>query len=551
MKKPMGKVNAGTGNVCRHRFVQIIYLTLVVLLLCAAGFFRFRLPQEPFIDFDVPGYLHPALLALTHNDFQHVEGRSFVYPGFVYLILGIFHDFRAISIIQHFFGLAAGGLLLVCWNCSLIFIRNSVVPNLIYRLVGLIVAALFLFNGSVLRFEYLIRPEAIFPFFAVLSIFFNIQFVRYQYLEKERQRALIFGTLTLFNVILLFFLKPHFYLATAFASLPVWISLLDPKEPINWKLQLTGISGISIVILLLLPEHFLKKNDPDSKTFLPTTLFLIHANIIRDQLKRDIEHKTKTKYPPEFLEKTYSLLDHEMTLSKQTGHYHSLGFDPDYLMYRDSFDRKFSIEFDSDPIESSIKFYDYYYFRVWMYQPGRMLKKILVQLSILYNNIGKASPYKLEDHTGFGTSYTNNCNLCKTKLSLPQIQCQLLTAFEENSARLTETRAHLSQPSVVSWINGFLARTFTLSIVLAIVLAIMIAKNFMLRTNYRWFIGIILLLYTYSFSNSLGIAIIHSLEITRYLTSQLGYCLLPQCMTLFLAVEMILQQRVHKKGATF
>jgi len=545
----MGKVNAGTGNACRHRFAQIIYVTLVVLLLCVAGFFRFRLPQEPFIDPDVAGYLNPALLALTHNDFQHVQGRSFVYPGFIYLILEIFRDFRAISIIQHLFGLAAGGLLLACWNCSLTFIRNPVVPNLTYRLVGLIVTALFLFNANVLRYEYLIRPEAIFPFFAALSVFFNIQFVRCQYLKKERQRALIFGTLTLFNAILLFFLKPHFYLATAFVSLPVWVSLLDPKEPIIWKFQLTGISAISIVMLLLLPEHFLKENDTDSRTFLPTTLFVMHANIIRDQLKRDIKNKAKTEYPPEFLEKTYNLLDHEITLSKQTGPYHSLGFDPDYLMYRDSFNRKFSTEFDSDSIEGKIKFYNYYYFRVWMHQPGRMLKKISTQLSILYHR--KTSPYKLEGHREFGTFYTNNRNLCKTSKLFSQVQCQLLTAFEENSARLTDTRAYLSQPSLVSWIIRFLARTFTLSIVLAIAIAVMIARNSMLRTNYGWFIGIILLLYTYSFSNSLGIAIIHSLEITRYLTSQLGYCLLPQCMTLFLVVEMILQQRVQKKNSHF
>jgi hypothetical protein len=51
-----------------------------------------------------------------------------------------------------------------------------------------------------------------------------------------------------------------------------------------------------------------------------------------------------------------------------------------------------------------------------------------------------------------------------------------------------------------------------------------------------------MLFYTYSFANSLGIAVIHSLEITRYLTNQLIYCLLPQGMTIFLAAELLVRK---------
>src|ERR1700759_3083587 len=190
---------------------RIIYVTLLILLFCCAGYFRLRLRQEPFIDPDVDGYLGPGLLALTGHGFQHIEGRSFVYPGFVYSILAVFRDFRAITIVQHLSGLAAGGVLLSCWNCCLSLIPRPITPKSVYRTLGLLVAALFLFNTSVVRLEHLIRPEAIFPLFVALSAYFNIQFIRYRFLTRDNRLALIYGTATIFNACLLFYLKPSFY----------------------------------------------------------------------------------------------------------------------------------------------------------------------------------------------------------------------------------------------------------------------------------------------------------------------------------------------------
>jgi hypothetical protein len=526
---------------CPHptRFGRITYVALIFILICAAAYFRLRLPREPLLDPDVWGYLEPALLALTGHGFQHIEGRAFVYPGFVYLILAVFRDFRAITIVQHLSGLAAGGVLLACWNRCLGLIPRPNTPKPVYRILGLLVAALFLFNTSVVRFEHLIRPEAIFPLFAALSAFFNIQFIQYRFLTRESRTALIYGILVLFNACLLFYLKPSFYLATAAATLPVWISLFDPREALRRKLVLIGLAVGSVIVLLSLPEYALGRTDPDSKTFLPTTLFVVHANIIRDQLARDIAADAYTPYPPQLLQYAQELLDQEIKRSRQTGRYTSLGFDPDYLMYDDSFDRKFSYDLKSQyPDESRVKFYYYYFFRTWTHQPGRMLKKVAQQFSILYNSIGKASPYKLEDHQKLSIDYAANISLLQKKTALFVIQYEPLREFNNNCNQLIETRAQIAQPMIVSWINRFLARTLTFSLLLALILSFIVAKDPALRTNYGWFLGTVLLLFGYSFANSLGIAIVHTLEITRYLTNQLVHCLLPQCLTLFLAVEI-------------
>jgi hypothetical protein len=532
----------------RTRFGGITYVALIFLLICAAGYFRLRLPPAPLVDPDVGGYLEPALLALSGHGFQHIEGRSFVYPGFVYLILAAFPDFRAITVAQHISGLAAGGVLLACWNRCWSLIPRPITPKPVYRILGLMVAALFLFNTSVVRLEHLIRPEAVFPLFAALSAFFNIQFIQYRFLTRESRPALIYGILVVFNASLLFYLKPSFYLATAAASLPVWISLLDPREALPRKLALTGMAVGSVILFLSIPEYALSRTDPDSGTFLPTTLFVVHANIIRDQLGQDIATNAYTPYPPQLLRDAKELLDQEIERSRKTGRYTSLGFDPDYLMYDDSFDRKFSDDLKSQsPDLSRVKFYYYYFFRTWMHQPGRMLKKVAQQFSILYNNIGKASPYKLEDHQKLSVDYAGNISLSQKDTWLVLIQYEPLREFVNNCNQLIETRAQITQPVIVSWINRFLARTLTVSLLLAVFLSFIVAKEPALRTNYGWFLAITLLLFGYSFADTLGIAIIHTLEITRYLTNQLIHCLLPQCLTFFLAVEVWLARRLRHR----
>jgi len=77
---------------------------------------RFKPPLTPIADPDTWGYLSPALRKLTCADFGHTQGRNFLYPGFLYLVLRSFGDFRAIAIVQHLLGVAAGGVLLLTWR---------------------------------------------------------------------------------------------------------------------------------------------------------------------------------------------------------------------------------------------------------------------------------------------------------------------------------------------------------------------------------------------------------------------------------------------------
>jgi hypothetical protein len=523
----------------RSRFA---YAFLVFLLLFAAAVYRLKAPGTPFIDGDVRGYLKPALLALTHNGFHSVDGRSFLYPGFIYIVLFLFPTFHAIAAVQHLLGVAAGGLLLAAWNSSRKLVGAAITPLAFYRLLGIPVAALYLFNTIVFRLEHSIRPEAIFPFFSALSMFLNIQFLRYKWVRPNRGAALLLGLLNVFTAFLLFFLKPAFFLATCVCLLPFCLSFFDQGEPLFHRLLAVGAPLIWIPALFFLPEHFFDKDDWSSKTFLPTTLFVIHAKIIGEQISSDITTNAETPYQKPFLRRTLNLLDQEIDISKRTGKYKSLGYDPDYLMYNDSFDRKFLTFWgQEDAPAEQMRFYYYYFFRTWTHRPAQMLRKVLTQISLFYNIAGGISPYRMDKQVVFGEKYATNLTAADLTHNFIPSDYAPLDQFILESKQLADNSYRLSKPAILSLFGAVLRRTFTICFVLAMGIAIVIWRRTTLRNNYLWYAAAVLLLYAYSFANSLGIAFIHSLEIERYSTNQLIYCVLPHAMTIWLAAETFLR----------
>jgi hypothetical protein len=146
-----------------------------------------------------------------------------------------------------------------------------------------------------------------------------------------------------------------------------------------------------------------------------------------------------------------------------------------------------------------------------------------------------------------GRNYLNNCVVYDSKESLSDIHYAPLEDLVLKSRELANAEPRLAQPKALSWLNGALSRTFTISIILMSIMLVVVLKNPSLRYNYGCFALTVMLFYTYSFANSLGIAIVHSMEITRYLTNQLIYCLLPQCMTIFLTAELLARKSHEPK----
>src|SRR5438309_171463 len=238
---------------------RLFYWTLLALVFAGAIWQRFKLPLDPIADPDTWGYLSPALRKLTGAEFGHTNGRNFVYPAFLFLLLRVFGSFRAIAIAQHLLGLLAGAVFLLSWKRARVFVPNPRIGRVGYNL-----------------------------------------------------------------------------------------------------LRLSGAAVLS------LPEYFLSRNDEMSRTFLPTTLFAIHAHLIRDQLADDLAKNVSLPYSHDRLERLYLALNAEITKSHSGRQYayHSLGFDPDFLIHDpNSIAPQTRREFRGD-VAAVCAFYYFYYRRI-------------------------------------------------------------------------------------------------------------------------------------------------------------------------------------------
>src|ERR1700730_2482863 len=146
-----------------NRRSQISYLAYWVALaaLFAWGtWVRIQAPLEPIADPDVWGYLSPAVSKLIGSGFSH-SGRNFVYPGFLYLLLRVAGDFRAIVLVQHALGLLAGGVMVLIWQRARGLIGGRQFPAAVHRWFSLLPVGIYLFAADTIRHELQIRPESI------------------------------------------------------------------------------------------------------------------------------------------------------------------------------------------------------------------------------------------------------------------------------------------------------------------------------------------------------------------------------------------------------
>src|SRR5438874_240896 len=202
---------------------RFCYWGAVAALFALAAWQRFALPLDPIADPDTWGYVAPALQKLVGAGFVHTDGRNFVYPAFLFVVLRVFGDFRAIVITQHLLGLAAGGVLLVTWRRTRVFVPDSGVNLAAHSVLGLLAAAVFLLAGDPVRFEMQLRPEGVCAFLVSLNLYFALQFIACSFVEQRRWPAVAFGVVAALTAVLLASAKPSFALDAVLSLLPVGI----------------------------------------------------------------------------------------------------------------------------------------------------------------------------------------------------------------------------------------------------------------------------------------------------------------------------------------
>jgi hypothetical protein len=512
------------------------YLVAAAALLFWGAWKRFQLPQWPIIQPDIVGYLGPAIAALAGKPFTHMIGRSFPYPAFVYLILRIFGDFRAIAVIQHLLGVAAGGLVLLAWDAAGALAPAAGIPRPLFRFMGLAPAYVVLGSATEIAFEHEILPEAIFPFLTILNIWVSFLFLDARF-ARRRPSFIWLGALNVFAACLIYLTKPSFGFAALFSTLPVWLCLVLPGCSMGERAGLAAGAILPALLLLFLPEHILKRDDPASLTFLPETLLTIHASIVERQLTEDLAGNQPLPYPRPVVQAARDLLATELAKASHTPGktYPSLGYNPDYLMYENSFCTKFSAEEHFTGAEMG-RFCMTYYIRALRHHPGAMAAKVLRQLRIFYarknpvywagkrmnlsdaQHYGRVGRLMVEpDRLGPGNPvvarYIAACNgLAGRGVALPQSR-------------------HFAK-----WLRLFSAHYLDLLVVAALSPILLFLRP--LRAHFLWLIAAVWLACSYNFGNSLTIAVVHSLEVNRYVRIQLIFTIFAQCLTLGLVLEL-------------
>ena len=174
-----------------------------------AAWQRFALPLTT-ADPDFWGYLSPALRKLTGSEFGHTQGRNFLYPGLLYLLLRASGDFRVITIVQHLLGLAAGGVFLLTWRRLRVFVPESLVSLRLHDGLGLVGAATYLLAAETTRIETQLRPEAVCGFLLSLNLYFTFQFIYYSFISERRTAALVYGSASVLSLLFLASTRPSF-----------------------------------------------------------------------------------------------------------------------------------------------------------------------------------------------------------------------------------------------------------------------------------------------------------------------------------------------------
>ena len=514
---------------------RIFFWLIAAVVFGVAAWQRFSLPLDPIADPDTWGYLGPALSKLAGSGFTH-EGRNFVYPAFLYFLLRVAGDFRAIVAVQHILGLGAGALMLGAWLSVRQLARAPALPLSVHQWLGLLPVAIYLFAADTIRFEMELRPEGVCGFLGMLDVFLTVRFCELFFLRGDRRKATRCAVALTFVAVLFGSVRPSFWLPALSSLIPVAVFLV--QRGAGGKIAVIA-GAVASVILLVVPERVLARGDDVDLAFLPTLLFAQHADIIRDQIAEDLAHDSPVPYPREFLQRVHASLAREIERSLQSGRsYPSLGFDPEYLMYDpDSIDAQLRREFGDD-VDRLCEFYRFYYKRTVLHRPGPMLTKVFRQIGIFYGP--RSVAYNWGRFIDLAADYAASL---KELQKLPEhfANYEPATAFQKRSAALAATPLQIQQQRFVRYPLYSMSKRYVLCLIAAVIAAGLVFSRTRLRHCWGWLAAAVLFLYWYSLAYCLETSLVNSLEVFRYVTIQLSFVVLAQWMTLLFVCELLSQ----------
>ncbi len=368
----------------------------------SAAWVRFSLPQIPLFNPDAWGYFGSALSFFAGQGFPQIHQRDFFYPT---LLLGMLKigGVQAIAFLQHFSGLLAGVFWWVAWKNGTRDLPPGILRRWLAPFAGIALLWLFLVNTITVFYEQSIRPESVFPLFALAQIACatgflasfstrsnptscNNQSAPFTPLKKMGWRAAALLAGTVFSGFAAMSLKPSWTLAwtgVAFALLAA-ARLSSPKFFLAVALAgcSAGTAGwmafsyTTKTCLGWIPQQY-------SSSFLAKTLVSVHAPQILAFWEKPPVFESLDETQKNFFVGLRQAM--ETTEGKNHSYTEILHFDPDYIFYQTPLFTSLPI-----PPENHDAFLKQTYLRALKENPAPFAKKFLRQMWFAYT-----PPHKL------------------------------------------------------------------------------------------------------------------------------------------------------------
>src|SRR5438067_6354505 len=301
--------------------------------------------------------------------------------------------------------------------------------------------------------------------------------------------------------------------------------------------------------VLLLPEHFLSRNDEMSRTFVPTTLFVVHAELIRDQLANDLAKNVSLPYSRDRLERLYLALRTEIEKSRTARQYayHSRGFDADFLMYDpNSIAVQARREFRGD-VAALCAFYRFYYGRI-LERPLQVLAKVARQMQIFYLPYCRAYDPRTSRKLGGDYRYS--------VVSLSDPMCRKVwmdyppaVDFMNRTEELARRELRFRLLPIIPTAVLLMSISYLTWLAIVLVLAVIVALTSGRWRRLRFIAALVVFSFSFNAACCLEVATIISLENRRYMTVQMYSTLLAQLLGFWFILEFVVQMWERRRVA--
>jgi hypothetical protein len=501
------------------------YLTVAGIFVWMGLERRFALPLVPLLDFDSANYLWPGLLALNGEGFVHNAGLNFIYPGLLFALLRGFGDFRAIVIVQHLLGVAAGLFFLLAWNRLAAFDGASALRRPVHAAIGLVGIGIYLLSPIPIMFELHIRPEAVCMFVQMAWFWLLVEFVFHRRAPANHGKLAGYGIATVASALLLCSLKPS-YTLTALLTFALVVTLIFRTRLPRKSLSIFFAGMIAAALLFFVPERFLGRNDRLSTMFLPQTLFAVHANIIQSQMADDLAKGIAVPFARPWLDAASADLAAEIARLNVPSprQFSLLGFDPDHLMNGEhSIFARWQEQLGSD--NELKRFLTYYYWRTVRERPLSFATKIGRQMAVFYAWDCPAFlsyrrillvAWHYEHSLAMITAADNWAQLSKTVAGV---------RLRADTEALLSHEVVFNSGKRLFFMHTVLARAYLPLLLVSAGLATWALLMRKRAAPSDWSPLLVIIFFLPNFGNVLGISTIHSMEVLRYSTVQFAAAL--------------------------